>query len=585
MLNPNRQTLTMSQVLPSNESPQRDFILHYSPSQYQTYENQPDTTLTNLDNEWIILTYTGDSSFSVSRRGYSTIPKLFALMDTTSMDYSGITRIQNQPILDARGQNTLIGIIDTGIDYLNDLFTYTRGISKIESLWDQTVTPETPDAFYGYGTFYSNDDINRALLARDKGENPYAIVNSTDTNGHGTFLAGIAAGREDSVNDFVGAAPDAGLIIVKLRQAKQYLLDYFLVDSKASAYQENDIMLAMHYISHTATRLGKPIVILLGIGTNQGPHTSDTPLARYMNSVARRPNTAVVCCMGNEGNAKHHYQGVKSDSTEFETVEINISGTAATISSAEQKGFCLEVWAQQSELFSVSIISPTGEVIPRIPAQASVEGNIQQFIFERTVITIDYIIIERESGNELIFMRFINPTEGIWRINIFGLSGITGEFNMWLPVTEFLSYDVFFLRPSPDTTLTSPAPSSDAISVGAYNHLTNSIYTASGRGPTLDNRIKPDLVAPGVNVYGPVPGGGYTFRSGTSIAAAHVAGAAALIFSWKIRNVTPDSILTANAKTMLIRGARRENIRSYPNIEWGYGALDLYNSFELLRIK
>ena len=156
---------------------------------------------------------------------------------------------------------------------------------------------------------------------------------------------------------------------------------------------------------------------------------------------------------------------------------------------------------------------------------------------------------------------------------------------MWLPVTAFLTGDVHFVRPSPDTTLTQPATAFSVISVGAYDHLTGGIYIANGRGPTSDGRLKPDIVAPGVNVYGPSADGGYTYMTGTSVAAAHVAGAAALIFAWDIRSKPATYLSSTNLKTTLVRGARRAATRSYPNNEWGYGILDLYNSFEQTRLQ
>lgn len=564
-----------SQTIISNDY--HDYILGYTPSVYNYLSAIPDICISNIDNEWIILHYPAIETPSVSRYGYTEIPKLFTLMDTTSLDSSGITRVQNQPVLNLTGTGTIVGIIDTGIDYLNPIFTYAKGLSKIEAIWDQTIESGPIMNPYEYGTIYTNDMINLALRAYDNGDDPYEIVASKDDDGHGTFLAGIAAGREDSDNNFIGAAPNASLLVVKLKPAKQYLRDFFLVREGAAAYQETDILMALKFLRDTAASLNKPISICIGLGSSSGPHMLGTPLANYINTLSRASGMAIVCCMGNEGNARHHFSGAKMDFMEYESVELSVGENDA--------GFTLELWAKRPELFSVSITSPTGEVIPRLPARDTKESTVLRFVFEQTVLYIDYKIIEWLSGYQLIFMRFVNPTAGIWRINVYGLNGITGDYNMWLPVTEFLSSDVHFVKPSPDTTITTPAVAPLAISVGAYDHLNGSLYIQSGRGPTADGVLKPDIVAPGVSIYGPEPNGKYVRRSGTSISAALVAGAAALIFSWDIRNGSLSFLSSIDLNSILIRGAYRAPIRSYPNIEWGYGTMDLYNSFESMRIQ
>lgn len=564
-----------SQTIISNDY--HDFIINYNSSLYESLVENPSVCVQNIDNQWILLHSPAEYTPSVSRDGYLLIPKLYALMDSTNMDASGITQIQSQPRLMLRGQGVLVGIIDTGIDYLNKIFTYTRGLSKIEALWDQTIQDNSSENEYGYGTIYYNKDINEALQAEIRGEDPYQIVPSKDDNGHGTFLAGIACGREDPQNNFIGAAPDAGILVVKLKPAKQYLRDFYLIQNNAIAYQETDIMTALKFMYDTAFRLGKPIAICLGIGSNNGPHTSEAPLPRYTNFLSDFITTSVVCPVGNEGNAKHHFQGTKQNILEYETVEIDVG--------ANEKGFVLELWGRQSDLFSVSITSPTGENIPRIPARDTLDSTRIDFVFEDTIIYIDYNLVENASGREVIFMRFVKPTQGIWKINVHVLVGLSGNFDMWLPVTEFLTSDVHFLKPSPETTLTQPSTAIKALSIGAYDHRTDSIYINSGRGPTADGRIKPDLVAPGVNVFGPGLNGTYTTRTGTSVAAAHVAGAVALFFSWDLQNNQSTYLSSSTIKSLLIRGARRSIFRSYPNTEFGYGALDVYNAFEQMRIQ
>ena len=568
-----------SQIITSNDY--RDYIVSYSQQLYEERLQNSDVCYRRLNNDWYIIHYPEALSYplSITQHSYFAIPKLYTTMDTSSMTASGITTIQNQPVLDLRGQGVLIGFVDTGIDYLNEVFQSPPGISKIESIWDQTIpftgSTNLENQFYNYGTIYTKEDINRALSASRNGGNPYDIVPSRDDVGHGTFLAGIAAGSESDTGDFIGAAPDASVIMVKLKPAKQYLRDFFLIRDNAIAYQETDIMMGIHFLHDEAVRLGRPLVICIGLGTNSGPHNSETALNQYISSISILNNIAVVSCVGNEGNARHHFAGVVVGGSET-PVEINVD--------EGEPGFVAELWGKSPELFSISIVSPTGDVIPRI-AITNGTNQVINFVFEKTVVYIDYRVIEILSGDEVIVIRFVEPTPGIWRINVFGIDGLSGIFNLWLPVQAFLTTNVYFLQSSPQTTLTQPSAAAQMISVGAYNHLNNSLYIDSGRGPTSCGRIKPDLVAPGVSVYGPRTGGGFVYQSGTSIAAAHVAGAAALIFAWNNQNYSVSFMNTSAIKSILIRGARRDLNRVYPNNEWGYGALDLYNSFEQMRLR
>lgn len=181
------------------------------------------------------------------------------------------------------------------------------------------------------------------------------------------------------------------------------------------------------------------------------------------------------------------------------------------------------------------------------------------------------------AGKQLVFIRFEAPTNGIWRIRVYYTQYLTGHFNMWLPAHNLISDETVFLTPSPYTTITLPGDSTSPITVGAYNHLNNSIYIHSGRGYTIGGVIKPDLAASGVNVSGPsigrrnqdsIPMTTPT-RTGTSVAAAHVAGAVANLLSWGIIEGHNMAMSEATIKAFLIRGAKRNPALSYPNREWG----------------
>ena len=154
---------------------------------------------------------------------------------------------------------------------------------------------------------------------------------------------------------------------------------------------------------------------------------------------------------------------------------------------------------------------------------------------------------------------------------------------MWLPMQQLTGGNVFFLRSSPDITITSPGSVRQVITAGGYQVSDRSIFTDSGRGYTTSGEIKPDFVAPAVEVYGPGLRGNYVKLTGTSAAAAVTTGAVAQIMQWALVEQNNPTLLNAGIKNMLIRGAQRNYERSYPNREWGYGTIDIYQSLDRLR--
>lgn len=519
---------------------------------------------------------------SVERDTYPAIPKLYTLLDTTSMSASGILPVFEQPALNTRGNGSLIGIIDTGIDYQSPLFRKSDGTTRILGIWDQSI-PGEPFSLPGtrvdfqflYGSNYTEDQINEALRSED----PLSVVPSTDTNGHGTFLTGIAGGGETSNQDFIGASPECSLAIVKLKPAKQYLRDFYLIREDAIAYQENDIMTAVTYLYLLAGQNNLPLTILIGLGSNQGSHTGASALSLRISSLDAIQGVIAVCAAGNEVGYRNHYMGRIRAAFEYEDVELRVA--------PGERGFTLELWATEPEFYTVGFTSPTGEVIPRIPL---ILGNVSILTFrlEATVITVNYMANMRESGSQLIFMRFEAPTPGIWRIRVHSTLFLNGIYHMWLPIHGFTSDDTVFLLADPNTTITDPGNAAFPITVSTYNHFNGSLYIHSSRGYTRDGRMKPDIAAPGVDVYGPgIPTATapapMVRMTGSSIAAAHVAGAVSNIMAWgRTQNNVP-ALNYRSIKAALIRGADRNPENTYPNREWGYGTLDLYQTFLTMR--
>ena len=515
------------------------------------------------------------------RISYSSIPKLYTTLDYESLTSSGILRVQTQPSLGYRGKGVLLGFLDTGIDYISPAFLTPGGQTRILGLWDQTIVSESTPYDLGYGTAYTSDEINLALQS----DRPFDLIPSMDTNGHGTFLAGVAAGSPDSSRKFLGAAPEADLAVVKLKEAKPYLQNYFLTDTDQPVFQETDIMMGIRYLVILSILYERPLVICLGLGTSQGDHSGNSALDRLLTYYVDYQNCFCTCAGGNETGAGHHFSSLAPFSSENALAEVAVPSA--------HPGFCLEIWAASPALYTLTVTSPLGESIAGITPKQGIQTTYR-FIAERSVLEVRYEIAEFNSGFQLIFLRLLTPTEGIWTLRLRNSSQIQTDVHMWLPIRGLQQNEVFFLAPDPDTTVTGPGNTPSLITLGGYDTKTGSIWASSSRGYTLSGQIKPDLAAPAVDVYGPSPSrlvtselpslDPFTRKTGTSAASALAAGALALLINWSMERSNDyfPFLTNRSAKNYLIRGARRRSVYSYPNREWGYGELDLYGVFESL---
>lgn len=512
-------------------------------------------------------------SLRTAQSSYAFVPKCYGLvqvapqgsasLNTLSLSDAGILSVQRPP-LSLTGKRVTIGFIDTGIRYQEEVFRDPAGNSRILAIWDQTIQTGSPPEGFEYGSEYTQEDINEAL----KSDNPLSIVPSTDANGHGSEMAAVAAGSPIN-SSFTGAAPDAQLVMVKLKEVKPYIREYYKIPEGVPCYGETDILQAVQYLQKFARVLYSPLVVCFGIGTSTGDHAGLSTLDTYINALSLKKSQVFVTPAGNEGNASHHFHGEINSRQPYKDVQLRIG--------ENEKGFIMDLWGDAPYYYNVTIRTPGGEGI-RWSNPRSTQPQEFRFVFEKSRIIIEYFWVEPSSGAELIRIRFLDPTAGIWNIRVNSAGdAVCGFFDIWLPITQFLSSDTYFLEASPQITITEPGYARGAVTVANYQSSNNSISPSSGRGYARDNAIVPDIAAPGVNVSTP-----FGDRSGTSIAAAMTAGGCAQLLEWAVVQENDVFVNSEDIKNYLIRGAKREDYLEYPNREWGYGSLDIAGVFEFL---
>ncbi len=461
------------------------------------------------------------------------------------------------------GAGVLVAIIDSGIDYSHPDFRNEDGTTRIDAIWDQTI-PGNPPEHYDIGTLYTREQINEAL--QTPMPQRMEIVPSTDLSGHGTHVTGIAAGNgRASGGLYRGVASQSDLLIVKLGNP--------VGDSFPRTSQ---LMMGIDFAIRYSMARNIPVAINISFGNNYGSHTGRTLLESYINDVATIWRSAIVIGTGNEGAAGNHAAGILTMGTTT-AVEVAVSEFEFSLN--------IQIWKNYYDQFDIAITAPNGVRVGPIPRIL----GIQQFPIGQTQILLYYgeptpYNPQQEIYIELLPLgRYINS--GIWRIELIPRRIVTGNFDMWLPAGGVKNPNTRFLLPSEYTTLTVPSTAAMAITVGAYNAYTDSYAPFSGRGYTRNLEIKPDLVAPGVNINSCAPGGGYSIRSGTSMATPFVTGSCALLMEWGIIQGNDPFLYAEKLKAYLISGARHLRVEAvYPNRSLGFGALCLENTFRNINI-
>lgn len=411
------------------------------------------------------------------------------------------------------GEGVLIAILDSGIDYTHPDFITDNGKTRIAAIWNQGVAGNPPEG-YRIGTEFTREEIDAALEKVRKGKSAYESLGTRDLSGHGTQVAGIAAGNGRASNGlYRGMAPESELLIVKLG-----------VPRPDSFPRTTELMQGVDYAVRKAVELGKPLVINLSFGDVYGSHDGTSLLETFLNDMANYWKISIVAGTGNEGSTGGHTSGILSERT-MEEIELAVGDYETSIN--------LQLWKSYVDQFDIYLIHPNGEEVgpfqERLGAQRFVAGNTELLVY--------YGEPSPYSIAQEIYVDFLQKgayvDSGMWKIRLIPRTIVDGRFDLWLPAESELNRSTRFYRPNPETTLTIPSTANKVISVGAYDSRLMTYAPFSGRGYTRDGRsIKPDIAAPGVDITTTAPGGGYATVSGTSFATPFVSGAAALLMEW-----------------------------------------------------
>lgn len=462
------------------------------------------------------------------------------------------------------GKGVLIGVIDSGIEYANADFRQEDGATRIRFLWDQTVEGTPPEG-YRIGSEFSAEQINEALQQPNRTMRLQKVP-SVDSSGHGTAVAGVAAGNgRNSGGRYRGTAPDAELIIVKLGNP-----------GGVGFPRTAELMQAVDYIVQKAEMLQMPVSVNISFGNTYGAHNGTSLPERFLDAAAQIGRTLISVGTGNEGAEAGHTSGFVREGEE----------TSVPLGVQERQGaFSLQIWTDYTDVIGVTIKTPSGE---RVGPIREVMGT-QRFLTGKTEILLYYGEPSPYSGLNEIFLEFLPVDDyvnsGEWNIILVPEQIVTGRFEMWLPVSYTLNEGTAFFYPTEELTLTIPSTASRVLTVAAYDADTMSYADFSGRGRKNQNNQKPDLAAPGVNVVSVQGEEGYASFTGTSFAAPFASGGAALLMEWGITEKNDLFLYGEKAKAFLRRGARElPGYDSWPNNQLGYGALCIRDSIPETRV-
>lgn len=493
---------------------------------------------------------------SISEIYYIEPPSTLFYADTPALRATCIPPLAQAPY-DLTGSGVLMGIADSGIDLTHPDFQNAQGQSRILVLWDQTaesaaspaaseaLAPEVP---YGQVFYPARQNLSE--------------ISTYDPTGHGTAVAGLAVGNgRASGGRFSGAAPGADLAFVKLASA-----------TPGGFPRTTQLLCAVDFLVRTAQKMEMPLVLNLSYGNNYGAHNGSSILEQYLDAIASYERLLIVTGSGNELASAIHTT-LRLVTPEPVTTQFAIPSYQTTCN--------LQIWCAPEDQFRIELHSPSGESV-QLPAANALRLSREYTLHEQQLA----VFFEPPAPfNPLCqyFLTFYPDNSflppGIWTIRIEPVRIRTGIFECWFSDQNTLQPGTRFYNATPETTVTIPGTARSVLTVGAWDSARQSLADFSGIGPTTDGRIKPDLLAPGVSLTAPAPGGGYRSVTGTSFAAPIASGTAALLMEWGIIRGNNPFLYGERLKAQFKKGAVPLNgnntlpILSPPDIQTGYGTL------------
>jgi len=474
--------------------------------------------------------------------------------------YPVISKTQDLRAASLTGRGVITAFLDSGIDYTHRDFRNADGSSRILYMWDQTDDSGAPPNGFTAGTEYSKEQIDAALASG----RPYDFVREIDFIGHGTAVAGVAAGNGNASNGrYKGVAPESSLIVVKLGEK-----------GRESFARTTELMRALSYVIRTARELNMPVAVNISYGTNNGSHDGTSLFETFVSSMSDVWKCVIVAASGNEGSAGHHFECVIRQGVTQEIPFFVIPNL---------KSLYMTAWKDFVDGMSFELLAPNGQ------STGIMEGSIvvREVRIANTDVSIFYSPPSHyNEGQEVLYQFSPNPviSDGIWTLKVTGTSiAASGRLNIWLPTVEQVTTKTAFFSPTPEMTFTLPSTARKVIAVGGYDSATGRAADFSGRGFAFYGRLaKPDIVAPAINVMTTSTGGGYDIHTGTSMAAPYVTGASAVLMEWGIVKRNDPFLFGQKISAYLKLGAVRNQNISYPNSIWGYGISSLSASLDYL---
>ena len=546
------------------EEKEWDLIIKYSGS-LESVRALASRTV-ELQNEYAVITIKEsmiDKLTQIPEIEYIEKPKRLFFQVANGRRVSCIDTVQQDARLSLFGQDILVAVIDSGIDYENADFRNEDGTTRILALWDQSLAPgegRTPPQGYAAGAEYTAEQINEALKKTTMADRRQ-LVPSIDTSGHGTAVAGVAAGNgRNSKGRYAGVAPKSNLLVVKLGSPRQ---DGFP--------RTTELMQGIDYVIKKALELRMPVAVNISFGNTYGSHDGTSLLERFIDDISNIWKSCICIGSGNEASSAGHTSGEMQEGKE-EIIQLAVQNN--------QTAFSIQIWKEYTDVVDISLMTPAGVTVGPIQ---EILGS-QRFSVGQTEILLYYGEPSPYSTAQEIYIDLLPKDTyvmgGVWRLILNPRKVVNGSYELWLPSENVLNKGTGFLFPTDHTTLTIPSAAGRVITVGAYNALTFAYADFSGRGYTREtNLVKPDLVAPGVNVTAAAVGGGYAQFTGTSFATPFVTGSTALMMEWGIVKGNDAYLYGEKAKAYLRRGAKElPGFTEYPNPQVGYGALCVRNS-------